>query len=172
MWIFQYTFIIRRLYIIVVEDFIVKDYLRNSHLTIIVTESFIWTNYALMVRDTSFKKVDKLITTHRFLFHVKNWRVEDHLDQRQCKINLFLNKCRWKAARISRRCQDRRNHNHSECLPRLQRSYIPWGTPFYLTIVGKLLVGTTLKHNWLILGFWDIRTDNITADDPHFICKV
>lgn len=72
MRIFQYIFIIRRLYIIVVEDFIVKDYLRNSHVTIIATKSFIWTNYASMVRDTSFKKVDKLITTHRFLFPVKN----------------------------------------------------------------------------------------------------
>lgn len=85
-------------------------------------------NSSKIIKNVNYDSSRVILLSKRW----KNWKPNFPVNGIR-KINLFLNKCRWGEARISRRCQDRRNHNHSECLPRLQRSYIPWETPFYLT---------------------------------------
>ena len=49
-------------------------------------------------------------------------------------ISIVLLNTRVEKGKNVRECQDCRNHNHSECLFRLQPSYVPWETPSFLLL--------------------------------------
>lgn len=45
--------------------------------------------------------------------------------------SILLNKSRREATDFPAGRQDRRDHNQSACPSRLQRSYVPWETPYF-----------------------------------------